>query len=323
MAVDAREVALPGASKAHFSTGQTLTHIHPREEATAMPSRPSWQGFLKFNLISVPVKGYNAAAGGGGKIGFHLLHAKCHNRIRYKKVCPVHGEVASDEIVSGYEVAKGQYVVVGKEERGELSSEDDKAINVAAFVPPEAIDPVYFSGRSYYLVPDGKVAQKPYAVLLDAMRDQGRYAVAQVVFSGRGQVAVVRPCEGVLAMSLLSYQSELKKPSAFAADVDKPSVSGEERKLAETLIEAATAADFDLAQFKDEYAGKLTQLIERKARRAKRVATGGREEPAVINLMDALRQSLHRARKKPGKASGKGAARARKTARATPRRKTG
>src|SRR5438876_4735593 len=125
--------------------------------------RPSWSGFLKFNLISVPVKGYNAAAAGGGKIGFHLLHKKCNSRIRYKKVCPVHGEVENDEIVSGYEYGKGQYVIVDADERGGLKSEDDKSISVDTFVAADAIDPVYFSGRTYYLLPDGKVAQKPYA----------------------------------------------------------------------------------------------------------------------------------------------------------------
>src|SRR5438105_13839585 len=122
-----------------------------------MASRPSWSGFLKFNLISVPVKGYNAATSGGGKIGFHLLHKTCNSRIGYKKVCPIHGEVPNDEIVSGYEYAKGEYVIVGAEEKSGLKSEDDKAISVDTFVPADAIDPVYFSGRSFYLVPDGKV----------------------------------------------------------------------------------------------------------------------------------------------------------------------
>src|SRR5437764_4790504 len=115
-----------------------------------MAAHSSWSGYLKFNLISVPVKGYNAAAS-GGKIGFHLLHAKCHQRIRYKKVCPIHGEVSNDEIVSGYEYEKGQYVTVGKDERGELKEKDDKAIAIDTFVAPDAIDPIYFSGRTFYL----------------------------------------------------------------------------------------------------------------------------------------------------------------------------
>lgn len=286
-----------------------------------MSSRPSWEGFIKFNLISVPVKGYNAAASGGGKIGFHLLHKKCNSRIRYKKICPIHGEVGNEEIVSGYEYAKGHYAVVDKDERSGLKSADEKAIAIVSFVPPEAVDPVYYSGRTYYLVPDGKVAQKPYTVILDAMRALGRYAVAQVVFAGRGQVAVLRPGVKLLSMSLLSYSSEIKKPSSFEGDIDPPAVSAEERKLAETLITAATTEEFDLGQFKDEYAGKLAKLVEGKAKRVKRSSVGGHEEPAVINLMDALRQSLNATHQ--GQSGKKKATRSRKTARASGRRKTG
>ena len=150
-----------------------------------MSARPGWSGFLRFNLISVPVKGYNATVPGGGKIGFHLLHANCHSRIQYKKFCPIHGEVDNDEIVSGYEVSKGKYVVVDKEERKGAKTEDDKTISVDAFVRPDSIDPLYFSGRTYYLVPDGKVGQQPYSVIMEAMREQERYAVARVVFGGR------------------------------------------------------------------------------------------------------------------------------------------
>jgi DNA end-binding protein Ku len=285
-----------------------------------MAARPSWQGYLRFNLLSVPVKGYNAATG-KGTIGFHLLHKKCHSRIRYKKVCPIHGEVDNDEIVSGYEVAKGQYVIVGADERGELRSEDDKAINVAAFIAPPAIDPIYYNGRTYYLVPDGKVAQKPYAVLLDAMARHDRYAVAQVVFAGRPQMAVMRPYDGLLAMSLLSYAGEVKKASAFTEDLDLPAVSAEERKLAETLLSAATAKTFDLAQYKDDYADKLAKLVEGKARGKKPAARA--EEPPVINLMDALRRSLNLARRgKKGKSPGKGAAHGRKPSRRPGKRKT-
>jgi len=258
-------------------------------------ARPSWSGFLRFNLISVPVKGYNATTGGGGKIGFHLLHAACHSRIKYKKVCPIHGEVHNDEIVSGYEASKGHYVTVEKEERTALKAEDEKTISIDTFVPPDAIDPVYFSGRSYFLVPDGKVGQKPYSVLHAAMKEEQRYAVAQVVFAGRAQVAVVRPSGGVLVMTLLNYESEMKKPGDFEDEVKGGAVSAEERKLAETLIEAATAKEFDLGDYKDEYNAKLAKLVEGKSRKkGKRSAVAEDGEPAVINLMDALRKSLDR-----------------------------
>src|SRR6476646_3264258 len=151
--------------------------------SVVMAARPSWEGFLTFNLISIPVKAYNAI-GPGGKIGFHLLHAKCNQRIRYKKVCPIHGEVSNDEIVSGYEFAKGKYVPVRREERAGLRAAEDKTIAIDAFVAPDAIDPTYFSGRTFYLVPATAAAQKPFAVLTDAMRGLARHAVAWVVLSG-------------------------------------------------------------------------------------------------------------------------------------------
>jgi DNA end-binding protein Ku len=267
-----------------------------------MSARPSWSGFLKFNLISIPVKGYNAAASGGGKIGFHMLHAKCHERIRYKKVCPIHGEVRNDEIVSGYEVSKGKYVIVDKEERSGVKSEDDKTIDVDAFVSPQAIDPLFYSGKTYYLLPDGKVGQQPYNVMLEAMRAQERYAVARVVFAGRAQVGVVHSIGRVLAMTLLAYESELKMPSTFEDEVKESAPSKEENKLAGTLIAAATDEAFDLAHYKDEYTSRLTKLVEGKAKRAKKlVGPAHEEQPAIINLMDALKQSLDKAKKSHAK----------------------
>ena len=113
-------------------------------------ARPSWSGFLRFNLISVPVKGYNATASGGGKIGFHLLHSTCHSRIRYKKVCPIHGEVPNDEIISGYEAAKGQYVTVEKEERAALKAEDEKTIEIDSFVEPQALTRSISAGEAIF-----------------------------------------------------------------------------------------------------------------------------------------------------------------------------
>lgn len=256
-------------------------------------ARPSWSGFLRFKLISIPVKGYNAtASGGGGKIGFHMIHAPCHSRIKYKKVCPIHGEVDDSEIVSGYEAAKGQYVAVEKEERAALKAEDEKTIDIDGFIRPEALDPVYYSGKSYYLVADGKVAQKPFAVVHEAMEREGRYAIAQVVFSGRSQVAVVRPSGGVLAMSLLKFATELKKPGDFEDEVRGGTVAEEERELAETLIEAATSEEFDLGKYKDEYNTRLAELVAGKSRTKRK--TTAEEEPAIINLMDALRKSLDR-----------------------------
>jgi DNA end-binding protein Ku len=255
-----------------------------------MATRPSWEGHLTFNLVSIPVKAFNAVGATSGKIGFHLLHKGCNERIRYKKVCPVHGEVSNDEIVSGYEYQKGQYVTVEKDEKGELREKDDKAIAIDTFVTPDAIDPIYFSGRTYYLVPNGPAAQKPYAVMFEAMRAHNRLAIARLVLSGRGHVAVVRPFGKLLGMTLLAFEDQVKPPAPFEAEVGSPSVSAGERKLAEALLDSATS-DFDLHQYKDDYAQKLAKLVQGKTRR--KLGKGGRAPAgAVGDLMDALRRSL-------------------------------
>ncbi|HTK78031.1 MAG TPA: Ku protein [Gemmataceae bacterium] len=270
-----------------------------------MPSRPSWEGFLKFNLIAVPVKAYGVTVSGGGKIGFHMLHKKCNSRIRYKKVCPIHGEVSNDEIVSAYEFAKGQYVTVEPEEIENLRTENEKTIGIDTFIRPEDLEPVFFSGRSYYLVPDGRVAQKPYAVFQEVLSAKQRLGIAQVVFSGRTQLAVVLPMKELLCLSLLNYSETIKKPKSFEDDLTHPDVSAEERRLAETLVETATAEDFDIDRYKDEYQTNLMRLLDAKAKGKKIVAERKKdEEPAVINLMDALRQSLDRAQKKGGEGGG-------------------
>src|SRR6266446_1515260 len=120
-----------------------------------MAARSSWKGFLKLSLLSVPVKAYTATAGGGSEIHLNQIHAECNSRIQYKKVCPIHGEVKSDEIVSGYEYSKGQYVLIDTDELGKLRTEDDKAINIDTFINAEALDPIYYQGKTYYLIPDG------------------------------------------------------------------------------------------------------------------------------------------------------------------------
>jgi DNA end-binding protein Ku len=253
-------------------------------------TRPSWEGHLTFNLVSIPVKAFNAVGATSGKIGFHLLHKGCNERIRYKKVCPVHGEVGNDDIVSGYEYQKGQYVTVEKDEKGELREKDDKAISIDTFVTPDAIDPIYFSGRTYYLVPNGPAAQKPYAVMFEAMRAHDRLAVARLVLSGRGHVAVVRPFGKLLGMTLLAFEDQVKAPAPFEAEVRPPAVSAKEKGLAEALLESATS-DFDLHQYRDDYAERLAKLVQGKARR-KLGKAGHAPAAATGDLMDALRKSL-------------------------------
>jgi DNA end-binding protein Ku len=272
------------------------------------------------NLLSVPVKAYSATVSGGGRIGFHQLCQKCHNRIRYKKVCPVHGELTAEQIVSGYEVAKGQYAVVEKADLAKLKPDVDKAITIDVFVRPDAIDPIYYSDRTYYLTPDGKAGQKPYAVLRKVMADEDRNAVATMILSGREQVVLIRPVDKLLAITVLNYETQLKKPASFEDEVADVAVTGEEVKLAKTLVEASTNDEFEMVGYKDAYTGRLMKYLETKAGKHRVAAKEqAEEEPAIINLMDALKKSLHQAKAGHGKRSP-----ARRAAKAhPPRRKTG
>jgi DNA end-binding protein Ku len=261
-----------------------------------MAHRTAWEGYLRLNLLSVPVKAYSATVTGRGKIGFHQIHAKCNSRIRYKKTCPIHGEVSNDEIVSGYEVADGQYVLIERKELAKLRPDADKAITIDVFIRPEALDPVYFTDRTYYLTPDGEVGRQSYAVLRKVMADDGRYAVATMVLSGRAQVVLIRPVDKLLAVTVLSYDTQLKKPSEFEGEAPDVNAGAAEVKLAKSLVEASTADEFDFGKYQDEYTDHVRELVESRAKGRKIVAERENEEPAIINLMDALKQSLDEAK---------------------------
>jgi DNA end-binding protein Ku len=205
-----------------------------------MAARSAWKGFLKLSLVSVPVKAYTATASEAGEIKLNQLHKDCNSRINYKKTCAIHGELGSDQIVSGYEYSKGQFVVIDTDELEKLRTEDDKAIKIDVFVPPDTIDPMYFTGKTYYLVPDGPMGQKSYGVVHQAMVDANRWAVAQVVMHSREQLVVLRPVENLLAMSILSLEPQIAKPAAFGDEAPKVDATAEERSLAKMLIASAT-----------------------------------------------------------------------------------
>jgi DNA end-binding protein Ku len=264
-----------------------------------MASRPVWKGFLRFSLVAVPVKTYTAAATGGGHIALNQLHADCHNRIQYKKTCPVHGEVKADQIVSGYQFDDGKFVIIDPDEIEKLRPPAEKAINVTSFINDCDVDFRYFSGKNYYLTPDGPIAQKPYALLLQAMEETGRAAMAEIVMHGRKHIALVRPMENLLAMSLMAYGAELKKLDEFKDEAPRLEVSPEELKLAKTLMDTLMVKDLDMDQYKDDYSDKLNQLIQAKIHGQQVVEQPGEEAPQVINLMEALQRSLAEAKKAP------------------------
>jgi DNA end-binding protein Ku len=256
-----------------------------------MAPRSSWKGFLKLSLVSVPVKAYTATAT-GSEITLHQLHSRSHQRIHYKKVAEGVGEVAGEEIVKGYEYAKGQYVVIDDEELDKLRTESDKSVRIDGFVKPDQVDGVYYGGRTYYLTPDGAVGQKPYALLVKGMQANGVYAIAEVVISQREQVVLLRPVDGVLAMTILNRHDQVKAPAAYKDEVQETSVTEAEVALVNTLIGASMVANFDFARYRDVYKDKLTKLIQLKVEGQEIVQVRDPEEPRIINLMEALKRSV-------------------------------
>ncbi len=264
-----------------------------------MAARSSWKGFLRLSLVSIPVKAYTATSS-GGEIHLNQIHADCHSRIKYQKVCPLHGEVSNDAIVSGYEFAKSQFVVIDPDEMDKLRTESDKAIQIDAFIAPDALDSVYFNGRTYYLVPDGPVGQKPYALLHQGMKELNRQGVAQVVMHGKEQVVLLRPLGRLLAMTMLSFDSQVVKPTPFEEETPPQEMSPPEMDLVATLIKAQTPKKFDFSKYKDVYTEKLTELIEAKVQGKEIVSPPVQEEAQVINLMEALKQSVAKAKQAEG-----------------------
>lgn len=267
---------------------------HPEPPPQPRGRRASWTGPLRFGLVSFEVQAVNASPESGRGIHFHLLHAPDHQRIHYAKVCPTHGEVPNDEIVQGYEVSKGKYVEFAKDELTELRGELDRALSIEAFVPPEAVDPLYFDGRTYYLLPADNHGNEPYALLSRAMSRRQRWGLSKIVFSGREQLALVHPVGDTLVLSLLRYEADVLKPGDVENNVPRVRAEIRKQKLAEQLIQSWEVTKPDLSQYSDQYESKVRHAIEAKRRGKTVLAEEPEPAPRVINLIDALKQSLGR-----------------------------
>jgi DNA end-binding protein Ku len=276
-------------------SGPDAARHHPIDASSAM-SRPVWKGFLRISLVTVPVRAYTVLETGEGEIHLHQLHRDCHNRVRYKKVCPVHGELSPDQIVMGYEFAKDQYVEIEESERKNARTKSDKSIEIDKFVPLDSIDPLYFEGRNYYLLPEGPGGSKPYALLKAALDAEGRCAVAQAALYGRDEVVVIRSREELLVLQTLNFASHLKPVEEFADEFSDEKPRSDELKLAKMLIESASAEKLDLSKYQDTYTDKLKELIEAKVDGHEMVSAPTDEAPISINLMDALRRSVAQAK---------------------------
>jgi DNA end-binding protein Ku len=253
--------------------------------------RPIWSGSISFGLVSVPVKLFSATS--PKEVRFHMLHDEDGGRIQQKRVCSVDGEeVPWEHIVKGFEISKGRYVTVTRDELQAFNPRANKAIEIEDFVDLSQIDPIFYES-TYYLVP-GRGAAKPYALLVEAMKRTNRVGIARFVLRTKQYLAAVRPMNRALAISTMLYADEVVSQEDLEGLPDTKSKPGErELKMAEQLI-GSLAADFDVSRYKDDYREQVLALLERKAEGEEIVAEEPTEEPRgkVVNLMDALQKSL-------------------------------
>jgi DNA end-binding protein Ku len=272
-------------------------------------ARSIWTGALSFGLVTVPVKLYSAV--NRKTVRFHQLNGKTGVRIQQKRVDPTTGEeVAYDDIVKGYELSPDRYVIVEPDELDALDPKKTKTIDIEDFVSLDEIDPIFYD-HPYYLAPAPGGA-KPYRLLLDAMRETGKVAIARVVIRSKEQLVAVRPMGDVLAMETMVFPDEVLDPSRLddLPDPDEVQTSERELDIAKQLVESL-AASFDPGKYRDTYRDEVLALIERKAQGDEIAVQPEREEVAapVPDLMSALKASLDAVRAREGDSGNGGSTR--------------
>ena len=256
-----------------------------------MAARATWKGYLKISLVNIPVRVF-PATDAAATISFNQLHRECRSRIQQKKWCPTcQTEVANTDLVKGYEFEKGKYVVVDDDDLAKVKLESTRVINVVQFTDASVIDPVYVE-RPYYLAPDGPVAADAFAVMRESMKDKA--AVGKVALYGREYLVAIRPRESGLVMYTLRHASEVRAMTEIEELKTVPAkIKPDELKLARQVIGNFEVGG-DLTQYKDNYQEELRRIIDAKIAGEEIVAPMDEAPPKVVNLMEALRQSLDR-----------------------------
>jgi DNA end-binding protein Ku len=285
-------------------------------------ARAIWSGSISFGLLNVPVKLYSAVS--KKNVSFRELREEDGSRIRHKRVAEADGEeVPYEEIVKGYEIAPEQYVVLTRDELEELDPKKTRAIEIQDFVDLDEIDPIYFD-HPYYLGPD-KGAEKAYALLVKAMADSNKVAVARFVLRNKENLAAIRPMGDVLTMATMRFADEVVSPKEIEEIVSEngETPKKQELEMAKQLIDSL-AGDFDASKYEDEYRNELLDLIERKAKGEKIVAAVSDEpEPTKApDLMAALEESLAAVKGEDLAKGAKGDGARKKTTRKAPAKKS-
>ena len=287
--------------------------------------RPTWQGHLRLSLVTCPVAMYTATDS-RGDVHFNMLHKKTHNRIRMIPTDPDLGPIERSEIVKGYEYEKGEYIVVTQDEIDSVRLESTRTIDIERFVPAAEIDRLYWD-NPYFLVPDGKLAAEAYGVIREAMTKEGQVALGRVVMHQRERLLAIEPRENARVArrdEVRDRRREVRDAASYFDAIPDKKPDAAMIQIAQKIIEQKEGP-FDPEQFNDRYEDALRALIKEKQKgKGRRVtAPDEPEDTNVVDLMEALRNSLGKAPTKAKPAAKKAPARAAsgKTAHKAPARK--
>jgi DNA end-binding protein Ku len=281
-----------------------------------MAPRPYWKGQLRLALVSIPVEVYSATKS-GASIAFNQIHQPSGKRIKYEKTVPGIGPVDVDEIVRGFEVAKGEYVILDDKDIEGVKLESKRTLELTQFVDSHDIDPIYYE-KPYYVVPADDLAEEAFIVLREALRRSRKVGLGQLAMRGREHVVSIKACGRGLVMETLRYADEVNKAASYFREIEDTEPDAELLDLATTLIDKKTGK-FDAGQFHDRYVDALKALIERK-QAGKTISveaddSGDARGGNVIDLMAALKKSI-------GSSSAKPAAKKTSAAKKTPASKS-
>ena len=295
-----------------------------------MAARPTWRGQIRLALVSIPVEIYPATKS-GKSIAFHQVHEPSGQRVRYEKVVPGIGPVDRDEILKGYGVSKGEYVLLDQEEIEKVKLESRKTLELTQFVEIADIDPIYYD-KPYYVAPADDLAEEAFVVVRDALKRTKKVGIGQLAMRGQEYVVSLKPCGRGMVLETLRYADEVNRASSYFRDIGDAKPDPDLLEMAETLIEKKTS-EFDAKEFENRYIDALKKLIaEKQKKKGKRVIQD--EEPDripkgsnVVDLMAALKKSLGdekpKAKASVKKGTAKPAARRSPAKKAAPKRAAG
>ena len=260
-----------------------------------MAARAYWQGQIRLALVSIPVEIY-AATKSGAQIAFHQIHEPSGKRVRYEKTVPGLGPVKPEDIVKGYEVSKGDYVLLQPEEIDAVKLDSKKTLELTQFVDADEIDVLYYE-RPYYVVPADDLAEEAFIVLREALRRAKKVGLGQLAMRGREYIVSLKPCGRGMVLETLRYADEVNRAQSYFREIEDVKPDPELLDLAEALIEKKTAP-FKPDSFHDRYVDALERLIEKKKKaKGRRIIEDEDEAPVkrsgnVIDLMAALKKSV-------------------------------